>query len=416
MEFYTKQLLRRKHMSTSLLYHAFGIVGYHYQSQHFHEGKVTFHIEQPRERLRCSQCGCEDVWSRGHEPRTFRTLPIGSKPTFVALNVARVWCPDCDVVRQVKIGFADPMKRYTRSFERYALELSRHMTIKDVADHLQISWDTIKDIQARNLQRRFGKPKLHKLKEIAIDEIAIGKGHRYVTVVLNLRSGAVVYVGDGKGVEALEIFWKRLRRARAEIQAVATDMSPAYIRAVRDHLPQAVHVFDHFHVIKLFNEKLSDLRRELYHLASKEDRDILKGTRWLLLKNPENLDAARNELQRLEAALRLNQPLAIAYYLKEDLRQIWSQPDKRTARRVLRDWIARARASGIRILVQFAATLEEYQEGILNYYHYRISTGPLEGTNNKIQLMKRQAYGFRDLEFFKLKILGIHETTYALLG
>jgi transposase len=404
-------------MSTSLLYHAFGIVGYHYRSQQFQEGTVTFRIEQPRERLRCSQCGCEDVWSRGHEERTFRTVPIGLKPAFVTLDVARVWCPSCDIVRQVKIAFADPKKRYTRSFERYALELSRHMTIKDVAEHLQVSWDTIKDIQSSNLQRRFGKPKLHNLQEIAIDEIAVAKGHRYVTVVLNLRSGAVVFVGDGKGVDALKPFWKRLRRARAKIKAVATDMSAAYIRAVRDNLPRAVHVFDHFHVVKLFNEKLSALRRELYHQASsKGERDILKGTRWLLLKNPENLDEERDERQRLAEALNLNKPLATAYYLKEDLRQIWSQPNKRTARRVLRDWMARARASGIRILVQFAATLEEHQEGILNYYHYRISTGPLEGTNNKIKTMKRQAYGFRDHEFFKLKILGIHETKHALVG
>jgi transposase len=404
-------------MSTSLLYHGFGIVGYQYVSQHFQGGQVTFRIEQARERLRCSQCGCEDVWIRGHQERTFRTLPIGLKPTFVTLDVARVWCPVCDSVRQVKIGFADAKKRYTRSFERYALELSRHMTIKDVAEHLQVSWDTIKDIQASNLQRCFGKPKLHNLKQIAIDEIAVGKGHRYLTVVLNLLSGAVVFVGDGKGVEALEPFWKRLRRARAKVKAVATDMSAAYIRAVRDNLPKAVHVFDHFHVIKLFNEKLSNLRRELYHEASsKEERQILKGTRWLLLKNPENLNEERDERQRLEDALRLNQPLAVAYYLKEDLRQIWSQRNKRTARRVLRDWIARARASGIRILIQFAATLEEHQEGILNYYDCPISTGPLEGTNNKIRTMQRQAYGFRDQAFFKLKILGLHETKHALVG
>ena len=133
-----------------------------------------------------------------------------------------------------------------------------------------------------------------------------------------------------------------------------------------------------------------------------------------MLKNPENLNEDRKELQRLEEALRLNKPLALAYYLKEDLRPIWSQPDKRTARRVLRDWLARARASGIRMLVQFAATLEEHAEGILNYYNYPISTAPLEGTNNKIKTMKRQAYGFRDHEFFKLKILGIHETKHAL--
>jgi len=404
-------------MSTTLLYHAFGLAGYRYVRQEFREGQVIFHIEQPRERLRCSHCRSENVWVQGGVERTFRTVPIGRKPVLLRFQVPRVLCFACDRVRQVKLGFADPKKHYTRAFERYVLELSQHMTIQDVAKHLQVGWDTVKDIQARSLQRRFGKPKLHKLQQIAIDEIAVGKGHRYLTVVLNLLTGAVVFVGDGKGTEALEPFWRRVRRAHAKIKAVATDMSAAYIRAVRDNLPRAVHVFDHFHVIKLFNEKLSALRRQLYHeAASDHERKILKGTRWLLLKNPENLDSERNEHQRLEDALRLNTPLTIAYYLKEDLRQIWTQLFKRDARRVLRDWLARARASGVRILAKFADTLQSYQEGILAYYDYPISTGPLEGTNTKIQAMKRQAYGFRDHAFLKLKILGIHETKHALVG
>ena len=390
-------------MSTSLLYHAFGLHGYRYVRQDFQEGQVIFHFEQPRERLRCPHCGSADVSAQGGKARTFRTLPIGRKPVLLHCKVPRVLCFDCGLVRQVKLGFADPKKHYTRAFERYALELSRHMTIRDVAEHLQVGWDTVKDIQARALHRRFAKPKLHKLRQIAIDEIAVGKGHRYLTVVLNLLSGAVVFVGDGKGVEALRPFWRRLRRSRARVAAVATDMSKAYIRAVRDNLPRAVHVFDHFHVIKLFNEKLSALRRQLYRqLSTEQERKILKGTRWLLLKNPENLDAGRNEPERLQEALRLNAPLATAYYLKEDLRQLWGQANKRTARRVLRDWLARARASGIGALVQFAATLEDYQEGVLAYYNYPISTGPLEGTNTKIRVMQRQAYGFRDHEFFKL--------------
>jgi transposase len=404
-------------MSTSLLYHGFGLVGYRYCSQRFEEGQVIFRIDKPRERLRCPCCGSAEVWAQGGVDRTFRTLPIGAKPVLLEFKVPRVLCFDCGKIRQIKLGFADPKKHYTRAFERYVLDLSRHMTILAVAEHLKVSWDTIKDIQARSLHKRFGKPKLHKLKQIAIDEICIGKGHHYLTVVLNLLTGAIVFVGDGKGADALAPFWPRLRRARAKVQAVATDLGAAYIRAVREHLPKAVHVFDHFHVVKLFNEKLSAFRRQLYHeLTSDADRKLLKGTRWLLLKNPENLDDDRDEVSRLQEALRLNEPLATAYYLKEDLRQIWSQPNKRTARRVLRDWLARARASGIPFLAQFAATLEEHQKGILAYYDYPISTGPLEGTNNKIQLMKRQAYGYRDMAFFKLKILGLHETKHALVG
>ena len=209
-------------MSTSLLYHAFGIPGYQYVSKKFEEGRVIIHIEKPRQQFRCSSCGCDRLWGQGHEERTLRTVPIGSKPVLIRLNVPRVFCLDCQTLRQIKLGFAEPRRSYTRAFERYALDLSRRMTIQDVAKHLQVGWDVIKDIQARNLERRFGKPKLKHLKQIAIDEICVGKGQRYLTVVLDLLSGAVVYVGDGKGVEALKPFWRRLRCSRAKIQAASS--------------------------------------------------------------------------------------------------------------------------------------------------------------------------------------------------
>jgi len=291
------------------------------------------------------------------------------------------------------------------------------MTIQDVARHLGLSWDTIKDIQKRDLQVRFARPKLRNIRLLAIDEIAILKGHRYLTVVMDLESGCVVFVGDGKGADALLPFWKRLSRSGAKIEAVAIDMSPAYIEAVKTNLPNATIVFDHFHVIKAFNDKLSDLRRELFReTTEKLHKQVLKGTRWLLLKNPENLDETRNERQRLNEALAVNQPLAAAYYLKEELRLIWSQRNETEAKNSLKSWIAKAEASGIRILQKFARTLEIHRYGILAYYRHRISTGPLEGMNNKIKTMKRQAYGYRDIPFFKLKIMAIHEAKYALLG
>jgi transposase len=404
-------------MSTSFLYHAFGIRGYKHVSTSYDEGKVTFKIHQRKTDLCCPECGSREVVCKGTVTRSFRAVPIGLKPVFIVLAVQRVFCRACNALKQVQTGFADPRRSYTRQFERYVLELSKKMTIQDVAEHLKVSWDVIKDIQKRNLTRRFSRPKLRKLKQIAIDEICIGHGPQYLTVVLDLRSGAVVFVGDGKGAEALEPFWKRLKASRAQLQAVATDMSPAYISAVRDNLPGVALVFDHFHIVKLYNEKLSNLRRRLYREAcSKGDKDVIKGTRWLLLKNPENLDEDRNELQRLEKALELNKPLATAYYMKEELRLLWSQPDKQKAYEFLIDWIYRAGSSGIDMLRRFAKTLATHLDGILAYYDHRISTGPLEGTNNKIKTMKRQAYGFRDTEFLKLKIMGIHTTRYALVG
>jgi transposase len=404
-------------MSTSLLYHGFGVRGYAYVHTQYEDGAVIFTVRQNFQALTCSSCGSGQVIRRGQVWRRFRSLPIGLKAVWVSLAIQRVCCIACGLVRQVQVGFADPRRTYTKAFERYAWELSRHMTMLDVARHLNVSWDVIKEIQKRNLQRRFSRPKLRNLQQIAIDEITTGKGHRYLTLVLDLGTGAVVFVGEGKGIEVLQPFWRRLQCSRARVQAVAMDMSPPYISAVMTHLPQATIVFDHFHIIKLYNERLSDLRRRLYHEArTVSEKEVLKGTRWLLLKNPEHLEATRNEAQRLQEALELNQPLATAYYLKEDLRRLWVQPDKRLAEAFLTDWIVRANSSGIRMLVQFAYTLEAHRAGILAYYDYPISTGPLEGTNNKIKTMKRQAYGFRDLEFFKLKIMGIHEAKYALVG
>jgi transposase len=290
------------------------------------------------------------------------------------------------------------------------------MTMWDVAQHLGVGWNLVKTIVKEELQRRFSRPRLRELRWIAIDEISIGRGHRYLTVVLDLDSGAVVFVGEGKGSEALDPFWGRVGQARAKIEAVALDMSQAYIRAVREHLPGAVLVFDHFHVVKLMNDKLADLRRELQREAEAQEKEVLKGTRWLLVKNPENLDDNRSEGHRLQEALALNAPLAAAYYLKEDLRRLWNQPNKREAGRLLEDWIARARSTGIKQLGRMANTLSLHREGLLAYYDVPISTGPLEGTNTKIKLLQRQAYGYRDQEFFRLRIFALHETRYELVG
>ncbi len=404
-------------MSTSLLYHAFGIRGYDYVRTDYQGGEVIFTISQDPCDCRCPSCGAREVVSRGHVERRFRSLPIGSRATTVVLPIPRLECTKCRLVRQAEVLFAEARCSFTKSIERYVLELSHSMTILDVARHVDVGWDLVKDIQKRDLSRRYAKPKLKHLRAIAIDEIAVAKGHHYLTVVMDLESGAVVFVGDGKGADALKPFWKRLRPSGAKIEAVAMDMSVAYRRAVTTHLPAAKIVFDHFHAVKLFNEKLSDLRRALHRKATEVmNKDVLKGTRWLLLKDPENLDGKKDERRRLEEALALNKPLATAYYMKEDLRRFWEQPGKRFATTFLDGWIRRAEASGIKMLRQLAKTLAAHRSGLLAYYDVMITSGKMEGTNNKIKTMKRQAYGFRDLEFFKLKILAIHESKYALVG
>lgn len=404
-------------MSTSLLYHAFGMRGYSYVHQNFLAGNIIFKAKPQPKLVRCSNCNSKKVIKRGQYERWVKTVPIGNKPVWIIIPVPRVECKKCGLVRRIDIQIADKRRWYTRAFERLALMLCKTMTLKDVAEFLEVGWDTIKDIQKRYLSKKFGKPRLKGLKYIAIDEISVRTNHKYMTLVMDLISGAVVYVGEGKEAEALEPFWKRLRRSGAKIEGVAIDMSPAYICAVVENLPGTPIIFDHFHIVKLMNEKLSKIRRTLHHELSKAGKkDVLKGSRWILLKNPENLNPDKSEDQRLQEALELNEPLAAAYYMKEDLRQIWIQPDKEKAKRVLNDWIARAQASGIYQLMKMGKTLSTHRNSILAYYDHPISTGPLEGVNNKIKTMKRQAYGFRDMNFFKLRIMGIHESKYALTG
>ena len=166
-------------MSTSLLYHAFAIRGYDYVNTAYPQGTVTLTIQQRPEDWRCPRCGCRRVIGRGQVVRRFRAIPIGRRPVSIVLPVQRVGCLACGVVCQVDVAFADPRRSYTRAFERYALELSRRMTIRDVAKHLGVSWDVIKDIQKRDLSRRFAKPKLKHLRHIAIDEIAVANEMRF---------------------------------------------------------------------------------------------------------------------------------------------------------------------------------------------------------------------------------------------
>ena len=404
-------------MSTTLLYQVYNIRGYRYRSMKRVPGGIEVVIEQPRDRCCCPVCKGRNVILKGAQRRRFHAPPIGGKLVTIVFDVPRLECRDRGALRQVEIAFAKPMPRYIRAFGRYVLDLLESMTCEDVAKHLGVSWGMIRDIEKEHLKRHYAKPRLKHVQRIAIDEIAVRKGQKYMTVVLDLDSGRVIFVGDGRGGDSLLPFWRRLRRSRARIKAVATDMSQAYIAAVQKALPEAIFVFDRFHIIKLFNEKLTAMRRRLHRqLRDSDERASLKGVRWLLLKRREHLDPQKSEPQRLARALELNADLAAAYFLKEELLEIWEQDDYDTAEGMLLDWITYAESLQIKELTDFAKTLRRHALGILAYYDCDITTGPLEGLNNKIKTMKRKAYGFRDQEYFKLKILAVHRSRYALVG
>lgn len=347
-------------------------------------------------------------------------LPVGHRKVELVVNIPRLYCKDCESIRQPHLAFADPKKHYTRSLERFVIDLCRISSIQNVAELTGLGWDTVKEIHKRHLRRKYKSFDLKKVHHIAIDEVYLGKKRKYITIVLDLRTGRIIHMGQGKGKAALEGFWRRLRRSKAKIQAVATDMASGYIAAVLEQLPKADLVLDHFHLVKWFNEKLSLLRRQLYREATQMEKAVLKGSRWLLLKAPENLkshrDPKKDERIRLQAALELNQPLAMAYYMKERLRLLFQCTDRDRTATELNAWIQEASSSGIKILKDAARQLSIWKPFILNWHKHRISTGKLEAINGKIGILQRNAYGYRDDEYLKLRIFNLHNSTYALTG
>ena len=407
-------------MSSTLLNRAFGLRDYGYVKTVYKGSKVYFHVEDRRPR--CSGCGSEDVVKDGAYERTFRLPPIGLHLVYAVLPVSRLRCRTCGAKRQAEVRFAAPMKSYSRAFARLVVELLVHCSVGFVAKFLGIGWDTVKDIHKRHLRKKYAKPPLKDLTVIAIDEMYLGKSLGYRTMVLDLTSGAVVYVGKGKNSKALTPFWKSLKASGAHIEAVAMDMSRAYVSAVTKHLPEADIVFDPFHVVKLMNEQLDDLRREIWRTADKDGRKAIKGTRWILLRGLENLSPVPGkngktpETELLNEALSLNESLYTAYYLKEDLRMLWLMSDLKSAKAWMRDWLKSAEASGIKQMKKMAATIRSHQDGILAYFTHNITSGPMEGNNNKVRTLMKQTYGLRDEEYLELRIKSLHEVKLRLVG
>jgi len=204
------------------------------------------------------------------------------------------------------------------------------------------------------------------------------------------------------------------------IEAVASDLSAAYISPVRKNAPDAVYVFDHFHVVKLINEALDKVRRRIVNQERAREKkegvdgksSVVKGTKYILLRNSENL-TDKKYIDRLNAALELNRDLSTAYYLKEDARLIWDCESKRQAFMQLDAWLSAARTSQIPELAKVADTVDSHRDGVLAYFDKPISTGPMEGINNKIKTLKRMAYGFRDDRYFTLRLLALHDFKFS---
>ena len=396
-------------MDVSFMYHGFGLRTVECSQTEYKDNGIVLNVQTRDEKLCCPECKSKKIIRNGYVIRRFRCVPIGRKPVYIDMRVQRVKCRVCECDQQERIPFATGKRHTTHRLERLVVDLMKIMTISETAAYLGLSWSTVKDLHKDYLRRNYSSPDISKVKFIGIDEFAVRKGHVYMTIVVDLETGHIIYVGDGKGADALDKFWRRVEKCGASIEYVATDLSAAFISAVRKNLPEAQLVFDHFHVKKIINEKVDKLRRSLYHnKLYEEQRDVIKGIRWLLLKNGEDIktDAAKKQL---EEALKINEPLAKAYYLKEKIALVWGQLDKQTARKWLYEWIREAIRSEVTQLVKAGLSMFKHREGILAWYDKRITTAMVEGINNKIKVMKREAYGFTDDRYFELRLLALHD-------
>ena len=396
-------------MNSSFLYHAWGLYTLECTREEYKGNTIILHV-QTKERIKtCPKCGKRHFVKNGYRFRDFVGLPIGGKKVIIRMKVQRYKCKDCDFDQQERIPFATGSRSYTHRFARYVVDLLRGMTLQDVSNHLGVSWDTVKDIHSTYLERHYSPPSLEGVENVGIDEFAVRKGHVYKTIVVDLDSGRILYVGEGKGTDSLTGFWKKVKRKGVRIRHVATDLSTAFIASVMENCPEATLVFDHFHVVKLMNERLDDIRRKAYSMEKDVNkRKVLKGTRYLLLGNGADIFDKQYKT-RLDNALAMNEPLSKAYYLKEQLREIWMQPMKSMAEDVFDDWVRQAEQSKIPQLMKMAVTMKAYRRGILAWYDCHLSTAKIEGINNKIKVMKRNAYGFRDDRYFTLRLYALHD-------
>lgn len=313
------------------------------------------------------------------------------------------------------VSFTDGQRRFTKRFGRYVVGLCALLPIKHVASLLGVGWDLVKTLFKEHLTQRLRRRKMGNVRYIAVDEFATHKGHKYMTVVFNLDTGEILYAHEGKNADALVPFLKRLKRSRSQLKAIAIDMSSAYQKAIRTVFGDTVDiVFDRYHAVALVNGAIDETRREIMRSLEGAAKKAVKGTRFVLLRGGEKLnDKARERLIQLKE---LNEPLFAAYLLKESFRRLWKRRDEASAEAFLDTWIKDARALGNPAFTRLAKTIDALRKGILAWFRHRITTGPLEGLNNKIKVLKRQAYGFRDMAYFKLRLYFLHEATCSIPG
>jgi len=366
---------------------------------------LWLHLE-PDDRIPpvCSSCdhACFLVHDVHH--RRVREAPLLIYQVVLEVPVRRLRCPVCGPTRE-RIDWLPGRSGVTDTLRQWVERLVSLLPIRHVADLVGLHWHTVKTIDKRRLQRDLPEPDRTRLRRLMMDEFALHKGHRYATVVACADTQQVVWVGEGRSREAIRPFFEWLGDARQQIEAVAMDMNSAFDLEVKAQCPNAVVVYDRFHVVAKYGREVMDRVRVDQANQLRDDktaRKVVKGSRWLLLRNADSLKP--EQAVKLEELLAANASLTTAYVLKDSLKTLWFADDEATARSAWQEWADMALGSGIDALVHFARKLEPYLEGIVSSARHRLNTSVLEGMNNRIKVIKRMAYGYRDTAYFFLKI------------
>lgn len=354
------------------------------------------------------RCGrCHEPCGLVHERslRRVRERDLFDKRVWLEVPLRRVVCLVCGVSTE-HVPWLPPRSRLTARLVTHVEVLLRLMPIRHISQLTGLHWHTLRAIDGRRLAREVQPPDLSRLRRLVMDEFALFKGHRYATVAICADTQQVLWVGEGRARKDVQPFFEMLGpQVCARIEAVAMDMNTAFDLEVKAHCPNARVVYDLFHVLAKFGREVVDRVRVDQANALKADpaaRRVIKRSRWLLLRNRGNL--TEDQAIKLDDLLAANAPLTTVYLLKAQLKELWYAPSESEAHRRWHEWLRLALESGLTPVTTFAKRLSGYVEGIVASALFRLNTSVLEGMNNRIKVIKRMAYGYRDSAYFFLKI------------
>ena len=353
---------------------------------------------------RCGGCGEGILFAYDHLPeRRVRDFPVWGRRCYLAMRRARVACSRCGVTMQ-RLEWLEDQQRQTLRYERYVAHLCDLLPVLDVAELEGLDKNTVYRLDRKWLERRQERRQLHPVRYLGIDEIAVKRGHRYATCFYDLERREVIGIVSGRRQRSVSSFFRRWGKAMCkQVVAICMDLWSAFLNSVRIHCKRAVVVFDKFHVYSYLSTAIDEVRRLEQNKANQAGKEVIKGSRWLWLKR----QLKRKEQQTLQQIMTLNANLQKAHLLKEDFEQFYACESREAAEPFLSEWTQRCEESKLAPFKKLAKRLRRWSEGILAYFQYRITNAVSEGINNKIKVLKRRSYGFRDQQYFFLKILNI---------